>query len=425
MKRQAFDVVLLDYHMPVLDGLATTQAIRAMKGRAAGTKVILVTADVVNDTRKRAIEVGVDEFTSKPLQATDLQLALLHCGLLESDTMPADLGIVQSFRHTTPFPLSASEMPVRVSEERTQEATIDFESYNEIASLMPEDTLADLMGTLFDAPDGSIPVLLADLERGDIATISSDFGRRATGQLAHGEACLALHRGGSETGDIDRQVPALTVVELIGEGRHIGTFDAQAEGVVEIKEAQPVQTCDITQIRWRWLQADAGRPVTQAGIAVAHRAMLSVERRTTLRVRCQYRALRHLIELGQTSAQFARGASDFLARLAQGNRLTQIGNALLQFGAAGLSGQGDDQALQHIEKFQLLLVFASIDDLVARNGGRVISADVTDQMQCLYGTIERFANGEKTEAGQQRQHQPGKGETKADHQCIPNENGWH
>jgi signal transduction histidine kinase/ActR/RegA family two-component response regulator/HPt (histidine-containing phosphotransfer) domain-containing protein len=171
MKRQAFDVVLLDYHMPVLDGLATTQAIRAMKGRAAGTKVILVTADVVNDTRKRAIEVGVDEFTSKPLQATDLQLALLHCGLLESDTMPADLGIVQAFRHTTPFPLSASEMPVRVSEERTQEATIDFESYNEIASLMPEDTLADLMGTLFDAPDGSIPVLLADLERGDIATI--------------------------------------------------------------------------------------------------------------------------------------------------------------------------------------------------------------------------------------------------------------
>ena len=68
---------------------------------------------------------------------------------------------------------------------------------------------------------------------------------------------------------------------------------------------------------------------------------------------------------------------------------------------------------------------ASIDDLAARDGGRVISADVTDQVQCLYGTIERLANGEKAETGQQGQHQPGKGETKADHQCIPNENGWH
>ena len=43
-------MVLLDYHMPVLDGLATTEAIRALKGPAASTKVILVTADVVNDT---------------------------------------------------------------------------------------------------------------------------------------------------------------------------------------------------------------------------------------------------------------------------------------------------------------------------------------------------------------------------------------
>lgn len=169
IQMQPYDVVLLDYHMPVLDGLATTQAIRALKGSASRTKVILVTADVVNDTRKRAIEVGVDEFTSKPLQATDLQLALLHCGLLETDSVPADLGIVQAFRHTTPFPLSASELPVRVADERVQDKVIDTDSFNEIASLMLEETLMELMGTLFDAPDGSIPVLLADLSRDDLA----------------------------------------------------------------------------------------------------------------------------------------------------------------------------------------------------------------------------------------------------------------
>ena len=172
LQKQPFDVVLLDYHMPVLDGLATTEAIRALKGPAADTKVILVTADVVNDTRKRAIEVGVDEFTSKPLQATDLHLALLHCGLLEKDVSSADPGLVQAFRHTSPFPVSASELPVRIAEDLPQEPPIDRESFNEIASLMLEETLLELMGTLFDEPQGTIPELRSALQGDDLSAIA-------------------------------------------------------------------------------------------------------------------------------------------------------------------------------------------------------------------------------------------------------------
>ena len=252
-------------------------------------------------------------------------------------------------------------------------------------------------------------------ERGDIAAGGGDLGRRTPCQLAHGEACLALRGYCAETGDVGSQIPALTLVELIGEGRHVGAFDAQTEGVVEIVKAQPIQTRGITQIGRCWLQADTGRSIAQAVIAVAHRAMLSVERRAAFRVRRQHRALHHLIELGQTCAQFAGGASILLARLALSNCLTQIADALLQLGAAGLRGQGDDQALQYIEKLQLLLIFTGIDNLTARNGGRVISADVTDQVQRLCGAVEGLANGEKAQAGQQRQHQPGKREAKAGH----------
>jgi CheY-like chemotaxis protein len=50
--RQRFDA-LLDYHMPVLDGLATTEAIRALEGPNRDIKVAL---DVVNDTRKKALK---------------------------------------------------------------------------------------------------------------------------------------------------------------------------------------------------------------------------------------------------------------------------------------------------------------------------------------------------------------------------------
>jgi hypothetical protein len=171
MLRQSFDVVLLDYHMPVLDGLATTQAIRALQGPAARTKVILVTADVVNDTRKRAIEAGVDEFASKPMRATDLQLALLHCGLLETESLLPDPHIVQVFRHSSPFPLSTSELPVRVTEERALDNVIDMESFSDIASFMLKEPLLELMSFLFDSPNGSIPFMLADLKGDDLAAI--------------------------------------------------------------------------------------------------------------------------------------------------------------------------------------------------------------------------------------------------------------
>ncbi|TNF56099.1 MAG: response regulator [Burkholderiales bacterium] len=173
LNRQPFDVVLLDYHMPVLDGLATTEAIRAMEGPASQIKVILITADVVNDTRKRAVEVGVNEFTSKPLQAADLHRALLRCGLLDDPSVPATAVLM---RPSSPFPLSAYELPVRLPEPPSISSLIDLESYAEIVSMMPAETMSEMLDTLFEPPEGTLPVLQAALIEGD---------REAVGYNAH------------------------------------------------------------------------------------------------------------------------------------------------------------------------------------------------------------------------------------------------
>lgn len=173
LNRQPFDVVLLDYHMPVLDGLATTEAIRAMEGPASQIKVILITADVVNDTRKRAVEVGVNEFTSKPLQAADLHRALLRCGLLDDPSVPETAVLM---RPSSPFPLSAYELPVRLPEAPSMSSLIDLESYAEIVSMMPAETMSEMLDTLFEPPEGTLPVLQAALIEGD---------REAVGYNAH------------------------------------------------------------------------------------------------------------------------------------------------------------------------------------------------------------------------------------------------
>jgi two-component system, sensor histidine kinase len=150
LQEQVFDVVLLDYHMPVLDGLATTEAIRRLDGPVSDIKVILVTADVVNDTRKRAHEVGVSEFTSKPLQAADLQRALQRCGLLDGPGQPAA---------TSPFPPSPYDTPVA-------SGPVDEKTFREFLDMMPEHSLGRLLRSLFDSTEGTVHVLAQAMREG-------------------------------------------------------------------------------------------------------------------------------------------------------------------------------------------------------------------------------------------------------------------
>ncbi len=164
LARQRFDVVLLDYHMPVLDGLATTAAIRALDGPNKDIKVVLVTADVVNDTCKKALDVGVNEFASKPLQAQDLQRALQRCGLLDAATVLVG--------DAAPPPVA--EAPAAEELNASAAGLIDTESYTEIVAMMPPDTMDELLATLFEPPEGSVHVLLASLAAGDAAQIAYD-----------------------------------------------------------------------------------------------------------------------------------------------------------------------------------------------------------------------------------------------------------
>lgn len=220
LAREPFDVVLLDYHMPVLDGLATTEAIRRLEGEVSGIKVILVTADVVNDTRKRALEVGVNEFTSKPLQAEDLRRALRRCGLLDDPGLTVEELDAGSLRASSPFPLSSYEMPVRLPDlSHAAVGLVDPESYGEILEMMPEDSLDELLKTVFEPPEGTVH---------ELGQALLDGNRQAIGYNAHklkGTAMLmgfrALVRTSAQIEHIATQtedpVPAVLGQQLLRE----------------------------------------------------------------------------------------------------------------------------------------------------------------------------------------------------------------
>ncbi|MEL6188672.1 MAG: response regulator, partial [Myxococcota bacterium] len=69
----AFDVVLMDMSMPVMDGYEATQRLRA-----AGYPgpIVALTAHAMENERQRCLEGGFDAFSTKPYRKEEL-LALL------------------------------------------------------------------------------------------------------------------------------------------------------------------------------------------------------------------------------------------------------------------------------------------------------------------------------------------------------------
>ncbi|MDE2612645.1 MAG: response regulator [Burkholderiales bacterium] len=76
-RERRFDVVLMDLHMPVLDGVAATRAIRSLPDPSAATvPIIALTADAFADTRERCLVAGMNDFLSKPVSPVKLAASL-------------------------------------------------------------------------------------------------------------------------------------------------------------------------------------------------------------------------------------------------------------------------------------------------------------------------------------------------------------
>jgi two-component system, sensor histidine kinase len=163
VRTQAPDVVLMDLHMPVMDGISATRAVRQLGGNAAKTKIIMVSADILNDTRQSALDAGVDGFIAKPVLEDGLRkaLALLDAGgafqPVPAQSHPADAPAANS--------MAPGDVPC-----------VHAPTYNDFVDLMPSETLDKQLRALFGAQPNDIQAITTALALGQ---------RNEAGRLAH------------------------------------------------------------------------------------------------------------------------------------------------------------------------------------------------------------------------------------------------
>ncbi|MBD2435706.1 PAS domain S-box protein [Nostoc sp. FACHB-110] len=79
LQHQPYDVVLMDIHMPELDGLETSRIIRQQWSVDSRPYIIAITANAMRGDREACLAAGMNDYISKPVQMAELAQALSKC----------------------------------------------------------------------------------------------------------------------------------------------------------------------------------------------------------------------------------------------------------------------------------------------------------------------------------------------------------
>jgi len=188
LKRQPYDVVLMDVQMPEMDGLEASRRIKQGGAVVSIPRIIALTADAMQGDRERCLAAGMDDYITKPIRVEALVAAL-------DKTQP------QSRAQGSP-PQAA--------------AAIDPQKFAEFKETMG----ADFIGEVIAVFNEDAPELLQNMEQA-LAVKDGELFRRAAHSLKSNSASFG----------------AVTLAELARELEMMGKEGRLAEAAEKVRRA--------------------------------------------------------------------------------------------------------------------------------------------------------------------------------------------
>jgi len=145
------DVVLMDLHMPEMDGIAATRAIRGLDGPAAAVPIVAATAGAMEHEVRRCLEAGMDAAVAKPIDPRALFRTLARVlGPIDAEPEAVDDDDPTAL-------LEAGDGP--------------FESavYDALAEQLGADTADELVAAFEEAAGEALAAIAAARDAGDAA----------------------------------------------------------------------------------------------------------------------------------------------------------------------------------------------------------------------------------------------------------------
>ena len=217
LEKQSFDLVLMDVHMPEMDGFEATTTIRAREQTTGRhLPIIALTASAMKGDRERCLEAGMDGYVSKPFNAKELFEAVENCVSNATTEGTENTESASVFSVSSVSSVVALDKSLAPGERNAGESTLD-----QIALLARVGGNVKLLVEILQLCPGEFARLMNELE---IAVSQKDAPRiQAAAHTIKGtlgnlsaadgyEAALRLEEMGRK-GDLDRVDEAFRLVQ--------------------------------------------------------------------------------------------------------------------------------------------------------------------------------------------------------------------
>ncbi|WP_193198990.1 ATP-binding protein [Nostoc sp. MG11] len=215
LRRQSYDVVLMDLQMPEMDGLTTTQYICQEWTPDVRPRIIALTANAMSGDRDRCLASGMDDYLIKPIRIAELMRVLKSCQPLYKQEKHSYTGIQKC---------KQEKLPIQNS------SPIDPAALQEILRMADFNSSANAVEFLLEIIDDyleEVPRLLQDIQ----LYLSQD-NFKSLRRVAHTLSSTSTTLGAITFGKLCAELETMVVTEaLFGAKAQIAKIEAEYQQV--------------------------------------------------------------------------------------------------------------------------------------------------------------------------------------------------